>query len=189
MPIIASSNSNAPSAIHLDLSPQRTLLLKDRNHCFLAESTISVWKKTPSLNNECLQICWRHQNFLLFIFCSVSNIVVYTTDKFLHNWHRCQMCIDLKVTKILSFQHIRRESSKHDFTTLEASKAENRDLNRYRDVYPYDHSRVKLENCKETDYINASLVKVGSESLVWKYQGVWDGLVNLVISTEWEAHR
>ena len=57
-------------------------------------------------------------------------------------------------------QHIRRESSKNEFTTIEASKAENRDLNRYRDVYPYDHSRVKLESCEETDYINASLVKV-----------------------------
>ncbi|XP_015238560.1 tyrosine-protein phosphatase non-receptor type 2a [Cyprinodon tularosa] len=35
----------------------------------------------------------------------------------------------------------------------------NRNLNRYRDVSPYDHSRVKLEN-SENDYINASLVAV-----------------------------
>ncbi|KAM3613827.1 uncharacterized protein V6R79_005566 [Siganus canaliculatus] len=35
----------------------------------------------------------------------------------------------------------------------------NRNLNRYRDVSPYDHSRVKLEN-SENDYINASLVMV-----------------------------
>ncbi|XP_013866300.1 tyrosine-protein phosphatase non-receptor type 2a [Austrofundulus limnaeus] len=35
----------------------------------------------------------------------------------------------------------------------------NRTLNRYRDVSPYDHSRVKLEN-SENDYINASLVSV-----------------------------
>jgi protein tyrosine phosphatase len=48
---------------------------------------------------------------------------------------------------------------------MEASKAENRDLNRYRDVYPYDHSRVKLESCAETDYINASLVKVSKEQI------------------------
>lgn len=41
----------------------------------------------------------------------------------------------------------------------EASRPENRSLNRYRDVYPYDHSRVKLEQA-DTDYINASLVKV-----------------------------
>uniref|UniRef100_A0A8C5GI91 protein-tyrosine-phosphatase n=1 Tax=Gouania willdenowi TaxID=441366 RepID=A0A8C5GI91_GOUWI len=35
----------------------------------------------------------------------------------------------------------------------------NRNLNRYRDVSPFDHSRVKLKNA-ENDYINASLVTV-----------------------------
>ena len=33
---------------------------------------------------------------------------------------------------------------------------------RYRDVYPYDHSRVPLSNVAATDYINASLVSVDS---------------------------
>ncbi len=47
-----------------------------------------------------------------------------------------------------------------ELTTLEASKPNNRHLNRYRDVYPYDHSRVCLQSSQETDYINASLVKV-----------------------------
>ncbi|XP_077064813.1 tyrosine-protein phosphatase non-receptor type 2a [Siphateles boraxobius] len=36
---------------------------------------------------------------------------------------------------------------------------ENRNRNRYRDVSPYDHSRVRLEN-SENDYINASLITV-----------------------------
>ena len=31
---------------------------------------------------------------------------------------------------------------------------------RYRDVYPYDHSRVSLSSVTNTDYINASLVTV-----------------------------
>ena len=31
---------------------------------------------------------------------------------------------------------------------------------RYRDVYPYDHSRVGVEGVPSTDYVNASLVKV-----------------------------
>ena len=57
------------------------------------------------------------------------------------------------------FQSIRRDCCGQPFTTLEASKAENRALNRYRDVYPYDHSRVKLRH-PDTDYINASLVEV-----------------------------
>lgn len=35
-----------------------------------------------------------------------------------------------------------------------------RALNRYEDVIPYDHSRIKLTRAKETDYINANLVTV-----------------------------
>ncbi|XP_041933234.1 tyrosine-protein phosphatase non-receptor type 2 isoform X2 [Alosa sapidissima] len=38
-----------------------------------------------------------------------------------------------------------------------AKYPENRNRNRYRDVSPFDHSRVKLENT-DNDYINASLV-------------------------------
>jgi tyrosine-protein phosphatase non-receptor type 1 len=60
------------------------------------------------------------------------------------------------------FQEIRRDSSQNEHTTVEASRPENRTLNRYRDVYPYDHSRVTLVDC-DTDYINASLVKVNTQ--------------------------
>ena len=59
----------------------------------------------------------------------------------------------------LVFQDIKRESAS-DFATSEASRPQNRHLNRYRDVYPYDHSRVRLDGLDATDYINASLVKV-----------------------------
>lgn len=57
------------------------------------------------------------------------------------------------------YTEIRRDSSVSEFPALEAAKPENRTFNRYRDVYPYDHSRVKLEDLDHTDYINASLVK------------------------------
>lgn len=40
-----------------------------------------------------------------------------------------------------------------------ATFPENRNRNRYRDVSPYDHSRVRLENL-ENDYINASLISM-----------------------------
>ncbi|XP_018124215.1 protein tyrosine phosphatase, non-receptor type 2 S homeolog isoform X1 [Xenopus laevis] len=40
-----------------------------------------------------------------------------------------------------------------------AKNPENKSRNRYRDVNPYDHSRVKLQNM-DNDYINASLVVV-----------------------------
>ena len=33
---------------------------------------------------------------------------------------------------------------------------------RYRDVYPYDHSRVPLSSVSSTDYINASLLRLES---------------------------
>lgn len=62
------------------------------------------------------------------------------------------------------FQQIRRDSINHGHTTNEASKPENRHLNRYRDVYPYDHSRIVIHDCEETDYINASLVQVRNYS-------------------------
>lgn len=55
------------------------------------------------------------------------------------------------------FKEIRSES--HDYPHRVAKFPENRNRNRYRDVSPYDHSRVKLQNA-ENDYINASLVDI-----------------------------
>ncbi|NXA13996.1 PTN2 phosphatase, partial [Sapayoa aenigma] len=52
---------------------------------------------------------------------------------------------------------IRHKSS--DYPHRVAKYPENRNRNRYRDVSPYDHSRVKLQNT-ENDYINASLVVI-----------------------------
>nr|XP_055095204.1 tyrosine-protein phosphatase non-receptor type 2 isoform X5 [Symphalangus syndactylus] len=54
-------------------------------------------------------------------------------------------------------KEIRNES--HDYPHRVAKFPENRNRNRYRDVSPYDHSRVKLQNA-ENDYINASLVDI-----------------------------
>ncbi|KAM4630858.1 tyrosine-protein phosphatase non-receptor type 2 [Polymixia lowei] len=50
---------------------------------------------------------------------------------------------------------IRNQS--HECPYKVAKYPENRNRNRYRDVSPFDHSRVRLENT-ENDYINASLV-------------------------------
>ncbi|KAL5022634.1 hypothetical protein ScPMuIL_001789 [Solemya velum] len=61
------------------------------------------------------------------------------------------------------YQKIRNESSlkaiADGLTIGEAKKPENRSRNRYRDVSPYDHSRVILKK-NDNDYINASLVTV-----------------------------
>ncbi|XP_026040076.1 tyrosine-protein phosphatase non-receptor type 2a [Astatotilapia calliptera] len=55
------------------------------------------------------------------------------------------------------YNEIRNQASEYSYKV--AKLPVNRNLNRYRDVSPYDHSRVKLEN-SENDYINASLVDV-----------------------------
>ncbi|KAM3872677.1 tyrosine-protein phosphatase non-receptor type 2a [Diretmus argenteus] len=55
------------------------------------------------------------------------------------------------------YNEIRNQASEYPYKV--AKLPLNRNLNRYRDVSPYDHSRVKLEN-SDNDYINASLVMV-----------------------------
>lgn len=67
--------------------------------------------------------------------------------------------IDSRKAWHVYYQEIRQDSSKNDFTTTAAAKSKNKNLNRYRDVSPYDHSRVILSKGR-CDYINASLVKV-----------------------------
>ncbi|CAG5003207.1 unnamed protein product [Parnassius apollo] len=57
------------------------------------------------------------------------------------------------------YQKIGRECQSYPYTCLEAKKPQNKQFNRYRDVNPYDHSRVILKRC-ERDYINANLVKM-----------------------------
>ncbi|KAM6958850.1 tyrosine-protein phosphatase non-receptor type 2 [Aplochiton taeniatus] len=53
--------------------------------------------------------------------------------------------------------YIEIRNQSHECPFKVAKYPENRNRNRYRDVSPFDHSRVKLENT-ENDYINASLV-------------------------------
>lgn len=62
------------------------------------------------------------------------------------------------VVVICWFQRIRSEGT-YDLPCTEARAAINRNLNRYRDVLPYDHTRIVLTDTS-TSYINASLVRV-----------------------------
>lgn len=55
--------------------------------------------------------------------------------------------------------YIEIRNQSHECPYKVAKYPENRNRNRYRDVSPFDHSRVKLENT-ENDYINASLVNM-----------------------------
>ncbi|XP_026741836.1 tyrosine-protein phosphatase non-receptor type 61F-like isoform X2 [Trichoplusia ni] len=57
----------------------------------------------------------------------------------------------------LVYQKLGLSSQQFCFTWNEAKKPKNKALNRYRDVNPYDHTRVILKRC-EHDYINANYV-------------------------------
>ncbi|XP_070509549.1 tyrosine-protein phosphatase non-receptor type 61F isoform X1 [Chironomus tepperi] len=53
------------------------------------------------------------------------------------------------------------EATKCNYSIDESKKSNNRKLNRYRDVNPYDHSRIILKRQTiDSDYINANLVKL-----------------------------
>ena len=58
------------------------------------------------------------------------------------------------------FREIKLLSSPYHYSCKVARLQENRSKNRYRDVSPYDHSRVKLI-AGTNDYINSSLIKMG----------------------------
>ncbi|XP_075229013.1 tyrosine-protein phosphatase non-receptor type 1-like isoform X2 [Lycorma delicatula] len=57
------------------------------------------------------------------------------------------------------YQDIRKECLKFDYSAVEAKKLKNKNLNRYRDVSPYDHTRIILKK-GTCDYINANIVKM-----------------------------
>ncbi|XP_073233033.1 tyrosine-protein phosphatase non-receptor type 1-like isoform X1 [Porites lutea] len=57
------------------------------------------------------------------------------------------------------FQRLNWEASQKAGAVTAAKLPENRQLNRYRDVLPYDHSRIILKE-QSPDYINANLVEV-----------------------------
>ncbi|XP_030030123.2 tyrosine-protein phosphatase corkscrew isoform X2 [Manduca sexta] len=60
------------------------------------------------------------------------------------------------------FQSLKMLDDRHIFTTNEGMKAENTTKNRYRNILPYDQTRVVLgrrDNKCESDYINASYVR------------------------------
>lgn len=84
------------------------------------------------------------------------------------------------------FMRIRQQTQKHDYSLAVAKNPSNKRLNRYRDVSPYDHSRVILEK-GDSDYINASLVDVPEANR--KYilaQGPLDHTVSHFWQMVWE---
>ncbi|XP_056414310.1 tyrosine-protein phosphatase non-receptor type 22 isoform X2 [Hyla sarda] len=63
-------------------------------------------------------------------------------------------------------KNLKRQSAKYktdnSYTTKAAERPENFKKNRYKDIFPFDHSRVELSlitSDEDTDYINASFIK------------------------------
>ncbi|TKC37231.1 hypothetical protein EI555_007216, partial [Monodon monoceros] len=63
----------------------------------------------------------------------------------------------LSSSALIPEMDIRHEAS--DFPCRVAKLPKNKNRNRYRDVSPFDHSRIKLHQ-EDNDYINASLIKM-----------------------------
>ncbi|XP_069801813.1 tyrosine-protein phosphatase non-receptor type 22 isoform X2 [Dendropsophus ebraccatus] len=64
------------------------------------------------------------------------------------------------------FMNLKRQSAKYkidnSYTTKAAERPENFKKNRYKDIFPFDHSRVELSlitSDEDIDYINASFIK------------------------------
>jgi len=57
------------------------------------------------------------------------------------------------------YHEIRMDAQQFEFTCKAAKRIDNRPFNRYRDVNPYDHARIRLHRGK-VSYINASRVEV-----------------------------
>lgn len=56
------------------------------------------------------------------------------------------------------FWEIHKESSLYELPTTDAKDPINKGLNRYRDIHPYNHTRIRLER-GDVRYINASLIE------------------------------
>ncbi|KAL3101315.1 hypothetical protein niasHT_028071 [Heterodera trifolii] len=59
------------------------------------------------------------------------------------------------------FEGLHREEDAQMFISCkEGRKTENIRKNRYRNVVPFDHTRIKLKSVRENDYINANYIKI-----------------------------
>ncbi|KAH0946984.1 hypothetical protein HN011_006727 [Eciton burchellii] len=67
--------------------------------------------------------------------------------------------INSKCAWPMIYQYIRNVSGSYEYTCNESKKPQNKNLNRYRDVAPYDHTRIILKR-GVCDYIHANLIRV-----------------------------
>ncbi|XP_076679388.1 tyrosine-protein phosphatase non-receptor type 2-like isoform X1 [Andrena cerasifolii] len=82
-----------------------------------------------------------------------------TRDHGISNVETEYLEINSKKAWPILYQHIRNECSNFTYTCNESKKPQNKNLNRYRDVAPYDHSRIVLKR-GPCNYINSNLIQV-----------------------------
>ncbi|KAG7189823.1 hypothetical protein KM043_017483 [Ampulex compressa] len=82
-----------------------------------------------------------------------------TRDQAISNVETEYLEINSKGAWAILYQHIRNECGNYEYTCNESKKPQNKNLNRYRDVAPYDHSRIILKR-GPCNYINANLIRV-----------------------------
>uniref|UniRef100_U5ER21 protein-tyrosine-phosphatase n=1 Tax=Corethrella appendiculata TaxID=1370023 RepID=U5ER21_9DIPT len=66
------------------------------------------------------------------------------------------------------FESLQQQESRHSFSRNEGQKAENRMKNRYKNILPFDHTRVKLKDVDTSapgsEYINANYIRQPTDS-------------------------
>uniref|UniRef100_A0A3Q1B2A7 protein-tyrosine-phosphatase n=1 Tax=Amphiprion ocellaris TaxID=80972 RepID=A0A3Q1B2A7_AMPOC len=86
---------------------------------------------------------------------------------YLFQWPKSSILISLDQRTVLQLtSELKNQSTKYrtdkTYPSKTAEKTENIKKNRYKDILPFDHSRVKLTLTtakNDTDYINASFIK------------------------------
>jgi len=62
------------------------------------------------------------------------------------------------------FESLQQQECRHMFSRKEGLRPENRAKNRYKNILPFDHTRVRLKNVDSeipgADYINANYIRV-----------------------------
>jgi len=58
------------------------------------------------------------------------------------------------------FESLQQQEAKHLFSRKEGQKPANKNKNRYKNILPFDHTRVILKDPWPHDYINANYIKV-----------------------------
>ncbi|XP_055715652.1 tyrosine-protein phosphatase corkscrew isoform X1 [Phlebotomus papatasi] len=66
------------------------------------------------------------------------------------------------------FESLQQQECRHSFSRKEGQKLENRGKNRYKNILPFDHTRVKLKDVESgvpgAEYINANYIRQPTES-------------------------